>query len=306
MGGEAEKDTEPPKPTTTQNQPEIGAAKQEKKGGGQQSEMQKKMERIGLIADKFGKLAALIGFIVDVIVIGVTLTFLGPVGWLIAVVIALIKAGGPGAILDGFEALAWFISELAAWIWSLMPDWFQSAWQTIKRLISMGAAGAAKEVGTNIRDACPQLIDAPWAEVAQPMFDWAAKLAETLILAFEGFRPSNPLDWILLILKLMLGALSGIKELINAIQEVGRRLAKLIRTLVHTGEIVVHCTDVDDWGMNPWLVKCNLPGICSITWGPNDDNWLWLICQFANGILKNWFGATPNTNTSTSDYGFNY
>ena len=268
--------------------------------------MQQKMQRIALIAEKFGQLAALIGFIVDVIAIGLLLTFLGPVGWLVAVVIALIKAGGPGAIIDGFAALAWFISELAAWIWSLMPDWFQNAWQTIQNIIAKGAAGAAKEVSGNIRDACPQLIAAPWADVAQPMFDWAASLAEKLIMAFEGFNPANPLDWILLILKLMLGALSGIKELIEAIQEVGKRLAKLIRTLVYQGEIVVHCTDIDDWGMNPWLVKCNLPGICSIKWGPNDDTWLWTICQFANGILKRWFGATPNTNTHTSDYGFYY
>jgi len=309
---EAATQTAAPAPTVSQDSPGIAPETEPDDGGdGEKSDMQKKMEEIQEWATHIGNVAKLIGFMVDVVTLSLLIApFLGPaapIAPLIAIVIAMVKNSmGPSDFVAAFESLAWLLGKAMEWIASLLPDWFIEAWEEIKRLMSLGARGMAEEVSTKIKEACPQIIPAPWADVAQPLFDWAASMAYELIMAFEGFNPINPLDWIILLLKLMWAGISGAKELIEAFEEAGSRLVKLIQELVYSGDIVVHCTDVDDWGMNPWKVRCHLPGICDVSYGPSDDEWLWLICQFANGILKNTFGVRPNTNTSTSDYGFDY
>jgi hypothetical protein len=292
-------------PSTTQDRPGIGEETKDGEGGGEANDMQQKMAEIQEYAENIGKLAALVGFAIDVLVLSLTLSFLGPVGILVAVVIAMIKNGyGPAQLAEGFGALMWFIGKLAAWIWTLMPDWFQAAWQTIQRLVNMGAAGAAREVSGSIKE-WGRGISAPWGEVLEPLINWAADRAEAFIMCFDGFSFS-PLGLVKLILNLMMAAASSIISLVAAIGEVISRLVKLIRTLVTQGKIVATCTDPDDWGMNPWYVYVNIPGLMEgFSLGPNDDTSTWAAGNALSWALKNVFGCSPNTNVS-SDYGFDY
>jgi hypothetical protein len=303
---EVSSQTPAPGPTVEQDKPQIGAEEaQEGEGGGEAAELQRKMAEMQEYAENIGKLATLVGFLVDVVVIGLTLTFLGPVGWLVAIVIAMIKNGcGPAQLAEGFEALVWFIGKLAAFVWSLLPDWFQAAWQRIKALIDMGAQGAAREVSNSIKE-WGRSFSAPWGEIFEPLINWCADRASAFILAFDGFTFS-PLGLIKLMLNLMIAAASSITSLVSAISESLDRLVKLVRLLTTQGKIVATCTDPDAWGKNPWYVFVNIPGLMEgFSMGPSDDAGTWAAGNALSYALKNVFGCTPNTNVS-SDYGFDY
>jgi hypothetical protein len=295
-----------PGATVEQDKPQIGAEEeQEGEGGGEANEMQEKMREMQEYAENIGKLATLVGFVVDVVVIGLTLSFLGPAGWLVAIVIAMIKNGvGPAQLAEGFEALVWFIGKLAAFIWSLMPDWFQAAWQRIKALIDMGAQGAAREVSKSIKE-WGASFSAPWGEIFEPLINWCADRASAFILAFDGFTFS-PLGFIKLMLNLMMAAASSIVSLISAVSESISRLVKLVRHLCHTGKIVATCTDPEAWGKNPWYVYVNIPGLMEgFSLGPSSDTGPWAAGNALARALRDVFGCTPNTNLR-SDWGFDY
>jgi len=302
----------PPSQTTTdpsvsKDQPKIGEEQgNEPGGGGQMGEMQEKFEEIQEWATHVAAVAKLFGFVVDVGVSMAIFSFLGPFAPIVAIVIGMIKNDfGISDLKQGFVSMGWLLGKAAEWVWSMVPDWFKNAWQKIRDLINMGARAAAQTVGKEIRDWAKGSIAAPWGDVLYPLFDWCAGMAETFILAFEGVSITNPLSWVKLLLKLVIGAISGIKNLFRAIERMFDQLCKVIRQLTYDGEIVMTCLDVDDFAKNPWYYRVALPGVG--TWSDRgDDTVVWGICNLGNGILKNVFGVRPNTNVNTSDYGFDY
>ena len=96
----------------------------------------------------------------------------------------------------------------------------------------------------------------------------------------------------------------GFLDLIEAFCDSLSELKKLVQKLCYDGRIVATCLDPDDWGKNPWRWSCDIPGMYSGS-GEGDDLVNWGIGNGVAYLLKNTFGCTPNTNTS-SDYGFDY
>jgi hypothetical protein len=286
-------DKTPDGPATTQDQPDITKGEHKGEKGGEASDMEKKMKEIQEYAENLGKLANLITFVVDIITIGAMLSFLGPVGWLVATVIALVKAGGPGAIIEGFEALGWFMAKLADWIWSLMPDWFKEAWQTIKRLVSMGAKAAAVEVSGKIREWGKSLGD-PWGPILDPLIGWAADSAYDFIMAFEHLDGSAE-GLIKCILSLMIGAVSSILSFIKALGDVIANIVKFLRHQVYSGKIVAIDVDTDDFGKDPWLILIDIPGVIDgYRDGPSDDLGTWALGNALRWAISNLLGVPVN------------
>jgi hypothetical protein len=98
-----------------------------------------------------------------------------------------------------------------------------------------------------------------------------------VISAFSGIT-SNPLSWLVVLFKLLVGMISGILSLFDAIGEVISRAIEVLRMLVKDGSITAIDVNTDDFGMDPWGYYIDIPGIFTYgPEGPNDDTDTWII-----------------------------
>jgi hypothetical protein len=111
--------------------------------------MEKKMEEVQLWAKHIGNVAALIKFIADIAQWATILSFMGPLGFLIAIVIGFINLEVD--LGDALESVGWLLTKLADWIWGMLGPDVQAFFEKLKKLWDMGAEAAAVEVSNDIR-----------------------------------------------------------------------------------------------------------------------------------------------------------
>jgi hypothetical protein len=270
------------------------STKADEPDGGPMAEFKEKMDEAMEWAEHLGNFANFVGFVVSAVTLGLLLSFLGPIGFLIAAVIGILLAGGPSKIMDGINSMFWLIGKGAAIIGGLLPDWVGEIMEVIEGGADY-AAGKLYEWGAgNLGE---------WWPVFEPIFGFLKGKAEEFTMAFQ--KMDGSVDGLIEgLVDLIVSASGSLLEVCEAFGGCLSELCKLVVKLTYDGRIVATCLDPDDWGKNPWKWSCEIPGVITAS-GQGDDLVNWGIGNGLSYLLKNTFGASPNTNTS-SEYGFDY
>ncbi|MCA9563005.1 MAG: hypothetical protein KC561_05925, partial [Myxococcales bacterium] len=272
---------------------------------GPMAEFKQKMETAQEWAEHVGNVANLIGFVASALGLTVALSFLGPFAPLVAFIIAIIMAGGPGKLMDGVSSLFWIIGHGAAILWDLMPDWVHEVVDEIQKIIDNGADYAIDKFDEWAQGALGIFYDA-----AVPLIDWCRNTAERFAQAMQNFDGSLG-GTIGGIIDFVLAGVSGIRSLFGAIEDMWDEFSRITRKLVEAGNIVACDMNTDDFAKDPWKWKADIPGIGhwegpdTSDWGGSDDTEHWGIGNLASTALKNVFGI-PRSHTSGRKKGFYY
>ena len=285
-------------PETVQDDPEgpvldEESTKKDEPEEGPMAEFQQKMAEAQEWAEHLGKVANLIGFVVSAVTLGLTLIFLiGPLAYPVALVIALILAGGPDEIMAGIDSLMWLLEKGAEILWSLMPDWVKD----VKEIVDGGAVYAADQ----LYEWGAGYFDGNWWPVFEPIFSFLKAQAESFVQAIAEMDGSME-GFVRGLVALIVSAASGVLELIDAVGECLDQLVKLVQRLTYDGDITAYNMNPDDWGKDPWHWDVDIPGLYTGN-GEGDDLVNWGIGNGLAIALKDVFGCTPNTENDDFNY----